>query len=259
MRRKSGPSSTCAPTLRSSVAIAAMRSVSFTRQLPMLRSVLGPSANSASTAAVIAASGMWFRSRSTARSGARPRHLDPVRAERDLGAHRAQHLGEAHVALDARASDALDAHRPAADRARGEEVRRRRRVAFDVEARRGCDSAARGHREPPPAVALDLDAEAPHQVERDLDVGLGHSSPVDLDRARSPGERQRHQQRGQELARDVAADARARRRARSRRPDRRAAGNPRGPGSRCRAPSARSASTRSPIGRSCMRGTPESR
>ena len=34
-----------------------MRSVSFTRQLPMLRSVLVPSANSAATAAVIAASG----------------------------------------------------------------------------------------------------------------------------------------------------------------------------------------------------------
>ena len=34
---QSGPSSTTAPTLRSSVAMAAMRSVSFTRQLAMLR------------------------------------------------------------------------------------------------------------------------------------------------------------------------------------------------------------------------------
>ena len=70
--RKSAPSSTGAPSLRNSVAIAAMRSVSFTRQLAMLRSVLGPSANSAIAAAVIAASGMWFRSASNARSGARP-------------------------------------------------------------------------------------------------------------------------------------------------------------------------------------------
>src|SRR2546425_3649280 len=59
IRSESRPSSTRAPSLRSSVAIAASRSVSFTRQLPMLRSVLGPSANSAITAAVIAASGMW--------------------------------------------------------------------------------------------------------------------------------------------------------------------------------------------------------
>jgi len=39
-------------------AIAARRSVSLTRQLAMFLIVLGPSANSAATAAVIAASGM---------------------------------------------------------------------------------------------------------------------------------------------------------------------------------------------------------
>ena len=53
--------------------MAARRSVSFTRQLAMLRSVLGPSANSAITAAVMAASGMWFRSASSARSFPVPR------------------------------------------------------------------------------------------------------------------------------------------------------------------------------------------
>jgi hypothetical protein len=41
---KSAPSSTVAPSLRSSVAMAAMRSVSLTRQLAMLRSVVVPSA-----------------------------------------------------------------------------------------------------------------------------------------------------------------------------------------------------------------------
>jgi hypothetical protein len=50
--------------LRSSVAIAAMRSVSLTRQLAMFLRVLVPSANSAATAAVMAASGMWLRSAS---------------------------------------------------------------------------------------------------------------------------------------------------------------------------------------------------
>ena len=41
---KSGPSVTVAPSLRSSVAIAAMRSVSFTRQLAIPVSVVVPSA-----------------------------------------------------------------------------------------------------------------------------------------------------------------------------------------------------------------------
>ena len=50
-----------------------MRSVSFTRQEAMLRSVVGPSAYSAITASVIAASGMWLQSRSSAFSGQAPR------------------------------------------------------------------------------------------------------------------------------------------------------------------------------------------
>jgi hypothetical protein len=41
---KSGPDSTVAPSFFSSLAMASMRSVSLTRQLAMLRSVLGPSA-----------------------------------------------------------------------------------------------------------------------------------------------------------------------------------------------------------------------
>src|SRR5471032_1345833 len=45
---------------------AAMRSVSLTRQLAMLRSVLVPSAYSAAMAMVIAASGMWLKSASMA-------------------------------------------------------------------------------------------------------------------------------------------------------------------------------------------------
>ena len=51
-------SRTVAPTLRSSAAIAAMRSVSFTRQLAIPVIVIGASANSASTATVMAASGI---------------------------------------------------------------------------------------------------------------------------------------------------------------------------------------------------------
>ena len=70
---KSAPSMTVAPSLRNSVAIAAMRSVSLTRQLPMWVSRVRPSANSAIVASVIAASGMWLQSSVTAFSGHAPR------------------------------------------------------------------------------------------------------------------------------------------------------------------------------------------
>ena len=46
--------------------MAARRSVSFTRQLAMLRKVEVPSAYRAATAIVMAASGMWLKSMSTA-------------------------------------------------------------------------------------------------------------------------------------------------------------------------------------------------
>ncbi len=70
---KSSPSTTPAPSLRSSAAMAAMRSVSLTRQLAMLRRRVVPSAYSAITASVIAASGMWLQSSVIACSGQRPR------------------------------------------------------------------------------------------------------------------------------------------------------------------------------------------
>jgi hypothetical protein len=60
-----------------------------------------------------------------------------------------------------------------------------------------------------PAVALDRNAKARQQVERDLDVGLGDQLADHLDHdvagRCAHGQRQRHQQRGQELAGHVAA------------------------------------------------------
>src|SRR6218665_1427543 len=88
MRMKSAPSSTLAPSWRSPAAMAAMRSVSFTRQLAMLRKRLLPWAYSAITARVIAASGMWLQSISMALSG----HPCP-------GAPRPGGFDEADVAL----------------------------------------------------------------------------------------------------------------------------------------------------------------
>ncbi len=52
-----------------------MRSVSFTRQLAMLRRRVVPWAYSAITARVMAASGMWLQSMSTAVRGQVPRRI----------------------------------------------------------------------------------------------------------------------------------------------------------------------------------------
>ncbi len=81
--------------------MAAMRSVSLTRQLAMLRSVVVPSAYSAITARVMAASGMWLQSRSMAlQRPAAALDVQPVGAAGDLRAHGAGGLDEADVALD---------------------------------------------------------------------------------------------------------------------------------------------------------------
>lgn len=63
---QSAPLCTPAPSFSSSVCMAWMRSVSLTRQLPMLRRRHGPSAYSASVAAVMAASGIRLKSASNA-------------------------------------------------------------------------------------------------------------------------------------------------------------------------------------------------
>ena len=97
--------------------MAAMRSVSLTRQLAMFVSRVGPSAYSAITASVIAASGMWLQSSATARSGHAPRDTcSQPGTGLHLGAHGLGRLEEADVALDRIGADALDAQRRAAGR-----------------------------------------------------------------------------------------------------------------------------------------------
>jgi hypothetical protein len=101
MRMKSAPSSTVAPSLRHSLAMAAMRSVSFTRQLAMLRRVVVPSAYSAITASVMAASGMWLQSRSMAFRGQAPRRMcRAFGVAGDVGAHEPGGFDKTDVALD---------------------------------------------------------------------------------------------------------------------------------------------------------------
>ena len=89
----------------------------------------------------------------------------------------------------------------------GDEVRRRRRVALDDEAARRAQRLAGAEAIALRALALDGDAEALEQLQRDLDVGLGDQLALDLDDRvdRLGAQRQGQQQRAQELARDVAA------------------------------------------------------
>ncbi len=69
MTRPSGSSSTVAPSLRSSAASAAIRSVSLWRMWPTLRIRVMPSAKRATTASVMTVSLIAFMSTSTPRSG----------------------------------------------------------------------------------------------------------------------------------------------------------------------------------------------
>ncbi len=124
--------------------------------------------------------------------GAGETTLDPVWTEADLGAHSCQRLGEADVALDAVAADAFDPHRAVADGAGGKEIRGRRGVALDLDMA-GALVGGGGHDEARPAVALDLDAKAPHQIQGDLNIGFGDQLALDLYRHRPPQQGRREQ------------------------------------------------------------------
>ena len=100
-----------------------------------------------------------------------------------LRAHALQRLGEAHVALDAVATHAFDAHRPAADRAGSEKIRCAGSIAFDMYLARTDDSAASaGIVNAAQPLRVDLDTESRHQVERDFDVRLRNQFAFDFDR-----------------------------------------------------------------------------
>ncbi len=188
-----------------------MRSVSLTRQLPIPVSVVGPLANSATIASVIAASGIATQSISMPASARARGGLDPVVAVGHRRAHSRQRVGEGDVTLDRIAADAGDAHRSAGDGTRREKIRCRRGVALDANGAGTFISRRRGDDEGTEVVVRDGHAEAAHQVQRQADIGLRDEIADDVDSHRVSGthrlQRQRHQQRGQELARDVAANA----------------------------------------------------
>jgi hypothetical protein len=151
----------------------------------------------------MAASGIWLKSASMA--------FDPVVAARDGRTHLFERFGKAHVALDAVAPHALHAHRAAGNRAGRQEIRRRRRVAFNMDAARAGVMLAGLHGERLPPVLFDRDAEAPHQVERNLDIRFADqvTHHVDGDRMLLGHQRRGHQHGSQELARYIAAHGQA--------------------------------------------------
>jgi len=69
----------------------------------------------------------------------------------------------------------------------------------------GGGVAGGGQPETPIAVVFHIDAESAHQVERDVDIGLGNQLALHFDFVCLAGERQRHQKGGEELAGHIAA------------------------------------------------------
>ena len=132
--------------------------------------------------------------------------FDPVRPHAQLATHALEHLGKAHITLDAVAPHALDPHRraarplrqQAAQDAGGQKIRGRGRVALDKH-RPWRLIVLRRHIEGLPTVAHHRDAKAPHQGQGEFDIGLGDQLAHHLDALRPPGQRQRHQQGREEL------------------------------------------------------------
>ena len=194
-------------------AIAAMRSVSLTRQLAMLRQprrAVGVQRHHGQRHRGVG--DVRCSRASIGASGQRPRRTSSQPGPRvDVRAHRPRRVDEARC-------------RPGSNRCRRLRCAAARRCAAIAPAATKYDAddaspsttkrarrAQRGRRamvkrcQPSRST---VDAEARQQVQRDLDVGLGDQLALDLDRRRRPRrrrQRQRQQQRGQELARDVAA------------------------------------------------------
>ncbi len=173
--RKSGPSSTVAPSLRNSVAIAAIRSVSFTRQLPILRSRLGPSANNAPPPA------SWPHRESSSNPGRRHAVLPFAGAAASIqfspisirAPIRASALANSTSPWMLPRPDSFDADRTSAYCTRGKKIRSTRRIAFDEDLARTLQATSGRDRERRPSFTLDRHAETRHQIECNVDVGFG--------------------------------------------------------------------------------------
>ncbi len=204
--RPSSCSITSTPSFRNSVATAAMRSVSLWRMWATLRIVVGPSANSATTASVCTVSLIAFMSTSMPRS-ARPMTVMRIRIAPHLAAHLFQAVDERHVALQAVCRQAFDGHFAAGDRGRrpeitcGRGVRLDRILARTVALRRGNREIAANPRLFPlrRRTTASRRASCAHTAAK----RAARRSPVRHGALRS---RRGHQQAAEKLARDVAAN-----------------------------------------------------
>ena len=119
------------PQRRSSATTAAMRSVSWPRMKPTPRTVVGPSANTATAARVWATSGSCDQVDVDAVQLAGATNLGVVGALLDLGPHLPEQLDEAEVALPRARAQPVDPDPAPDDGRRREQVRGRGRVRLD--------------------------------------------------------------------------------------------------------------------------------
>ncbi len=140
--------------------------------------------------------------------------VQPIGAAFNLRAHGPRGIDETDVALDGVRTDTqyLDAAGlPLASSYRPErnEVASARRVCLDMDGAGRTQRTAGRDGEALPAIALDVDAKACQQVERDFDVGFGDqlAHHVNADALRLCGQGQCHEQSGEELAGDITAHA----------------------------------------------------
>ena len=260
MRRLSGPSSTSAPSLRSSVAMASSRSLSLMRRWATLKMRVSPSAKGASAARVGTWSGMVGEVGLDAHEPPVPRTSSSSSAPVGLGAHLQEQIEEPPVALARVAGEPFEHDLAAGQRRRRGRIAGGRPVPLDPDA-----VGARGRRDAPArllAQPLDPPARGLDDAEGDVYIGPG-GERLDLDR-HLPRRPQRRHQEGREVLARLAGVEQGRARRRACRPRCAAARSPRRRGTRCgrRAgagrrpgarPAARAAAARRPAARSRAR------
>ncbi len=131
--------------------------------------------------------------------------LDEVVTPGDAGAHLLQHVGEVDITLNAVLADAGHTHL-ALDGTCREEVRGAGGVPFHQEVTWADIALVALDVEQLVVVVLDDHPELFHDVQRDVDVGLGDQLPLDVDTGITGRHGRSHQKRRQELAGDGPID-----------------------------------------------------
>ena len=150
---------------------------------------------------------MWLQFSVMPRKGQAPRVMCSQLGPLDMRPHGSGGLDKANVALYRVSAHTLHPNtRARAQCPQGNEVTGRRSIGLDMNLARRLIAAARRDHKARPAFALNHDAKALQQVQRDLDIGFRdqlaqHFNDHGLIFC---GQWQRHQQSGQELARYIA-------------------------------------------------------